>query len=278
MSERDEAAVLHEKVREARGYVEHAKIAHAPCAAFAMFSGGNDSSVLLHLVQEQINAVCFIDTGTGIPQTLEHVRATCSDYGLRLIEQRSPDKTYEQFVMEYGFPGPAAHRMAYIWLKERALHQLRRDHQRFRGDRLLLLTGVRKAESARRMGHVQPVLRQKSFVWVSPILDFTDADMTKYREVHGIRRSEVSDNLHMSGECLCGAFAKPGELEQIEFFYPEVAARIRALEDRVAATGNPACRWGVRPPKKHHHEENLLPGMLCSSCSFAEGQLEGGGR
>ena len=33
--------------------------------------------------------------------------------------------------------------------------------------------------------------------------------------------SEVAKKLGMSGECLCGASAAPGEFERIEKFYPE---------------------------------------------------------
>lgn len=250
----------------ARARADDARWDHNPAAVLALFSGGSDSSVMLHVIRDLVDAVLFLDTGTGIPQTREFVRATCAEYGLKLIEQAPPDKTYEEIVLEYGFPGPAAHLETYVWLKERGIHAVRRRLQRFRGDRIVLLTGVRLAESSRRMGHVKPVVRKNSLVWVAPILDWTDADMNAYRKQYGVKRSEVADNLHMSGECLCGAFAQPGELEQIRFFYPEVAARIRALEAKVAATGNRACVWGVRPPGEDHQDEHLA-GMLCSSCA-----------
>lgn len=75
----------------------------------------------------------------------------------------------------------------------------------------------------------------------------------------------VSEKLHMSGECLCGAFAKPDELEEIRFWFPEVAAEIDRLEAEVAAAGHrePFCRWGHgqgKPTEK--------TGPLCTSCDI----------
>lgn len=37
---------------------------------------------------------------------------------------------------------------------------------------------------------------------------------------------------HMSGECLCGAFAKPGELDEIRFWYPAMADELGLKEER----------------------------------------------
>lgn len=70
---------------------------------------------------------------------------------------------------------------------------------------------------------------------------------------------------HMSGECLCGSFAKPGELDEIGEWFPDVAATIRALETEVRAAGfpEPLCRWG------HGEGRASAKGRLCSSCSVA---------
>jgi hypothetical protein len=39
----------------------------------------------------------------------------------------------------------------------------------------------------------------------------------------------------MSGECLCGAFARPDELVEIRYHFPEVAQRIDELQVRAVA-------------------------------------------
>ena len=71
--------------------------------------------------------------------------------------------------------------------------------------------------------------------------DFTEDDQAEYMENHQLPRNPVKDILGMSGECLCGAYAKEGELDRIRKHYPDVANRIEALENEVIAAGFP---WG----------------------------------
>ena len=82
--------------------------------------------------------------------------------------------------------------------------------------------------------------------------------------------NEVTEHLHMSGDCTCGAFARPGEKEEIRFFYPEKAAEIDEMERVVAAAGIPACKWGQRPPgterqPKASKGDDVIP-RLCAGC------------
>jgi hypothetical protein len=61
-------------------------------------------------------------------------------------------------------------------------------------------------------------------------------------------------------------------LGEIEFFYPETAARLRALEAEAEAAGIPACRWGQKPPAGS--DATTPAGRLCSSCVAIPGQDE----
>jgi hypothetical protein len=80
--------------------------------------------------------------------------------------------------------------------------------------------------------------------------------------------AEVSDMLHMSGECLCGAFAKPNEIVEIAFFFPEMAHHLLELEDEVRAAGHPfpRCTWGWGGWKGSSTDAPPSSGPLCSSC------------
>jgi hypothetical protein len=62
---------------------------------------------------------------------------------------------------------------------------------------------------------------------------------------------------------LCGAFAHPDEIKDLEAFYPETAARIHSLEVEVAAVGKHAV-WGTAPGKERRR---AAPGILCSDCA-----------
>lgn len=258
--QRLDGRTLADAIHEAKMIVEQAIHDHKPEAVICLFSGGNDSTTVLYALADYVTHVAFIDTGTGVPQTRQHVEEICALNDFELIIETPPDKSYEEIVLEHGFPGPQAHRFMYSWLKERALRNVRRRFVKERGQRVMFLTGVRVHESRRRMGTAKEVDRDGSVVWVAPILHFTNDEMIAYRKVYNVPVSPVSANLGMSGECLCGAYAKPLELLDIEAAYPEVAERIRDLERRVAAKGIAACKWGAGGAAPQ------AAGRLCSSC------------
>lgn len=226
-----------------------------------LFSGGNDSTVLAHLFRRYATYAAHANTGIGIEQTREFVRSTCAAWDLPLIEHHG--ESYRDLVLDQGFPGPAMHWKMYQRLKERALRDVRRDLvQNSRRERVLFLAGRRRQESERRED-VVVTEREDAVIWASPLAHWTALDLTAYRGLHDVPTNPVSANLHMSGECLCGAFAKPGELDLIAEWYPDVAAEIRALEAEVAATGRhhpDVCTWG------HGKGRKSKSGRLCGSC------------
>lgn len=233
-------------------------------ATAVLFSGGNDSTTLAHLFKDRATHAIHANTTIGIEETRQYVRDTCAAWGLPLIEKTAPT-TYRELVLEQGFPGPAHHFKMYQRLKERALRLARAELvANGRRERVLFLAGRRRTESERR-ADVPEVEHVGSVVWVSPLVYWTKLDMNTYRTMNpDVPRNPVADTLHMSGECLCGSFAKPGELDMIEAWYPDTAAEIRALEAEVAALGvHPPnrCQWGLRGGKP-----TAKTGMLCSSC------------
>ncbi len=239
---------------------------HEPVRTFALVSGGKDSMTLLSWalkVGVQLDAAVFIDTGTAIPGVREFVTETCAAWDVRLLVYEAGDE-YARLVRERGFPGPGAHRFAYVRLKERQLDRLIREHKTARTDRIVLLTGVRRSESTRRMGTTAPLRRDGATVWVAPLIDWTDEDMRAWRDEHDVPTSDVAALLCRSGECNCGAFATPGERDELRSLYPEwFAATIAPLE---AETGT---RWGERPNRTEQSEG----GPLCGSCDARQERL-----
>jgi 3'-phosphoadenosine 5'-phosphosulfate sulfotransferase (PAPS reductase)/FAD synthetase len=250
---------------------------HPPRKTFALFSGGNDSAVLVHWAQPWIDAAVYIDTGTALPGVREFVERFTTRYEIPLLVYEAGD-AYERMVLKHGFPGPGAHRYPYVLLKERQVDALVRDHKQERGDRIALLTGVRRAESRRRMGNVREVHRDGAQVWVSPLIDWSDAYMRFYHEKFNLPESDVAALIHRSGECNCAAFAAPREREMLCALYPEFKEWVEDLERRVEAAGIAACRWGAEPPRPVHpgqaNIEELAPGPLCVGCSTT-GEAEG---
>lgn len=258
---------LGEATADAHRIIRDAENEHEPTKRFLLFSGGDDSMILLHNLWHQADAIVHINTGIGIAEAHEFAREAAAEYPLPYIEL-TPPESYRDLVLGVwrGFPGPGAHRFTFIRLKERCIEQLLRDHRSYRGEPFVLLTGARKAESKRRMGHGQEVRRRGGQVWVNPLWSWTHEEMRLYREAFEVPRNPVAQHLHMSGECMCGAMADQdqnrSEREMVKFFFPAFEAGLCALEAEVRAAGLPYDEWGVKRPK----EAVLDPDML----SFAD--------
>ena len=264
---------IEDMVSEALDIIREAQEIYAPKRTYAMVSGGNDSITMLHLVRPYIDAAVHINTGIGIQETTQFVRDTCVDWGIPLIELVTPPETYVDILMRAnGFPGPALHATCYHRLKSERLHELQRDYSK-RGEKLLLLSGVREHESRRRMRgigskeHTPAPGGLSRCVWAAPLVHWTSLDMSRYGRGHLVPRSLVADLLHKSGECLCGSFARPGELDEISVWFPSTATYIRSLEERMRSLGKRYCKWGWRAPSAQDMAMPS-PGPLCSDCQL----------
>lgn len=243
-------------------------------ATVVLFSGGNDSTTLAHMFRDDVDYFAHANTTIGIEKTREFVRNVSEEWGVPLLERMPPREQdrYRAQVLRDGFPGPAWHARMYTRLKERALDQIRREivTNPYK-ERVVFIAGRRRTESQRR-ANIPQAERRGSVVWVSPLVNWTKLDLTTYRLMAGdVPANEVSDLIHMSGECLCGSFASPGEHAEIAYWFPEVAEQIAALEAEIADRDDiPNHRkqwgWGADPAKKALDGKASKSGLLCSSC------------
>ncbi len=252
-----------ERVARSLKLIDDAMAKYNPCAVLGLFSGGHDSLTAVHVAAKHsaFSYAVHINTGIGVPETREFVRKTAymMAWDLHEYSAKACGQDYEKIVAQYGFPGPGQHSTMYIQLKERplrvAIAQAKLGYKRTRS--VMLISGVRFQESERRMGYQEPVTRDGSKIWVNIINDWSKADCNRYIESNNIPRSPVVDKIHKSGECLCGAFAKPGEFAELKFWYPEYADYIKGLQ---VPPNRPHC-WGERPGRK------TKVGPLCAGCS-----------
>jgi len=243
-----------------------------PCIrSFACFSSGNDSQVSTHfsMTNGYAQEVFNINTGIGIPEAREHLYRTCDRFSWPLRVKTPPELTYEQMVLKFGFPGPGAHTYPYVWLKERAINELVQETKRHHSDQVMLITGVRETESARRMGFVEPIHKQGAQIWVAPFYGATTRERDAYMEMHRLVRNPVTEKLFISGECLCGAYASKGERSRIKKFYPEFDSYLSWLEGHAEESGQSFCRWGngVRIDP-NQTKLDFMP--MCNNCLLAE--------
>lgn len=288
---------MKEQLNLAAGRIIDAVGEFKPVAVFGLFSGGHDSLSAMYAAREtdMMTAAVHINTGIGVPATREFVRDTASDLKVKLIELKAVENTsgkglpdpqrYRDLVLKYGMPGPAGHGMMYQRLKERALNRLARMYEastrkvrlykNIKGvfappRRIMLVSGCRSEESVRRMGNTKPSNVAGRFVWVNALHDWTKLNTSQLIQYAGLSRNLVVDLIHKSGECLCGAFAKEGEKEELNQWDVTRPAfrQIVALEKEAKAAGVHS-EWGKRPPRSCTRAGNRqLP--LCWSCDKYE--------
>ncbi|MFD7077153.1 phosphoadenosine phosphosulfate reductase family protein [Nocardioides sp. NPDC059952] len=246
----------------------------ALAATVLLFSGGNDSTVLAHLMRSRATHAAHANTTIGIEATREFVRQNCREWDLPLLEFMAPREVdrYEALVLDQGIPGLGHHFKMYQRLKERALEEVRRQLVSDpRSQRVVFLAGRRRSESARRVA-VPAAERRGSTVWVAPLVNWTKLDLNTYRLMNDdVPVNQVTDLIHMSGECLCGSFASPGEREELESWFPEFGQEIARLERAIAdRTDIPAHRrrwgWGATVREAKLQETPSAVGQLCTSC------------
>ena len=256
-----------------RGYEEH-----KPVATFLLFSGGHDSLTATHLSASWCQErglpfkVAHVNTGIGVEETREFVRDTCRQHEWDLVELHADreEQTYEYIVRNYGFPAPGSHSFVYRRLKERKIERLVREAKQDypRGARVFLLTGIRREESERRMLHADFQRRRRAHVWMAPLEHWSRLDCNDYIASNGLHRNPVVDLLHMSGECLCGAFARVDAMLELEHWFPDTGAYIHGLGQQVGARGHVNCLWGL-PAQfafQPYPEQGLLFSPLCVGC------------
>lgn len=264
---------------------------HDVIGIYALFSGGHDSLTATHLASQHpgFSGVIHIDTGTGLPETRQFVIDTCRRYEWPLIIKRPPN-SYESYIIQFGFPGPPAHKYMYVRLKERALEavtrQIKSDCAKNNGGvsrtaKIILISGVRSLESDRRADIMPEPFFRGSKAFLPIIADWTATDCSNYIADNGIQRSPVKDRLHMSGECFCGAYKKPTEFLEIQEWFPAQAERIghwerlvkQAREVQIWEYENGiredipiaewACQWGTT---RDYNNEQMPLFPMCQMC------------
>lgn len=253
---------------------------YKPYKYVLMVSGGHDSVTAAHITASvlKVNNIEFEiyhgDTTIGIPETQEYVKRICERYGWKLNIRRPPDPNwwYDKIVERFGFPGPTktSHRYMYRYLKERALNRFVtyecKTHP-LKKQNVFLATGIRLQESKIRMGYSKPSIKDRSKIWVAPILHFSEQDCKDYMAEHLIPPNPVKQKICISGECLCGCFARNEEWMEIKSSYPETADRIEKLWEVAKKNGFP-WHWASGPNewKKLQRIVDQQTNFMCVGC------------
>jgi 3'-phosphoadenosine 5'-phosphosulfate sulfotransferase (PAPS reductase)/FAD synthetase len=287
---------LNRALLNARAILREAVRYFDPVRVYACFSGGYDSAAAVVMTLSTLwwgktarslhecgglpkpvdLRVLHINTGIGIEATRQYVRDFCNHRDIPYLEVKTPE-SYEQLVLERGFPGPAMHAKMYQRLKERAIRIAVREAKMGapRSRNVLLVSGIRHDESMIRAGYQRCVSRVDAQVWINPLYWATVDEFRLIREIYAVPANPVKDRLGMSGECLCGAYADKGELLRVRLVCPQTADYIEELERKVWAAGH-RWRWEDPGPPRDRRakgdraaiyqpdEDDFRP--MCASC------------
>lgn len=238
---------------------------------FAAFSGGSDSAVATDIYvrwcrshNRQPRIMC-IDTGLSADTWRDDVIAACRNHW-----NVEPEfffgagwDWYEENVLDYGFAyTPSQHSIYYRMLKERAIDKAVRENKRKRKDRVVFVTGVRRAESARR-ARTPYHYRRGARVTLNAICEFTREQRDAYL------RALLPDWTieKKSSDCYCN-WTRNDTVETIRSHSPRLAEKIEALE--CEATANGLWRYGERPQKRQSQvrsKDDMPEDSLCINCN-----------
>jgi len=225
-----------------------------------LFSGGKDSLVACHYLWTQCKLVevLYCKTGIGLKENFDYVVSTCQKYDwiLNIVEPKE-NETYEDFVRKFGFPHQGMHSAIMGYLKWHPLRKFARDKD------IIYVSGRRQKESKRRMGKVKSEYETtENIKFYAPLFDWTDKQVWQYIKDNNLERCPVYDTLHMSGDCLCGAFSELGESELIATFHPYMAKRIKALEQKYKE------QWGNQSSITGALKQDKIDSFVCNECVF----------
>lgn len=265
-----------EVIEKSKEIISTAIADYEPYAKVGLFSGGNDSLLLLALLKElniELDFIIHVHTETGLPQTLQFVKKHCSEYKSKFVIA-SANGAYERYVLRKGFFGAGNHAHAY------AYHQLKANPleksiseliiQRRSNRKVLLLNGIRIEESSNRKKNygsnvINVYGRRPNNIWVNAIHWWTIEQREDYLNGNNVKRNPVSIELGRSGECMCGTMQ--GQLDRVaaKKYCPAWGKWLDDLEKAVIGKGFP-WKWGENINKGHLMEREGQLNMFQPMC------------
>jgi 3'-phosphoadenosine 5'-phosphosulfate sulfotransferase (PAPS reductase)/FAD synthetase len=249
---------LDDQIKESIDIYNRAVAEFKPSAVAVMLSGGDDSLTVLFLALKlklPIDIIIHGNTGTGLPEATDFVRAVAASTGIKYVEADAGD-AFEKYVRRKGFfgKGRTAHSYAYHVLKAAGFRTAISRHlrKRKRNYKVLCLNGVRIEESDNRAdNYADEVWRvdraTKNDVWVNLIHYWTHEECLEFLEAEGIKRSPVAEALGRSGECMCGTMQTMANRMEAAKFSPKWGKWIDELEREVVKDF--PWRWSQNMPK-----------------------------
>lgn len=185
------------------------------------------------------------------------------------IAEYGTGKTFENYCIKYGFPHAGQHDQVFRFLKKKALVGFVMDQTKVK-ERIGFISGVRSKESKRRLENAQLLGIDEDtprIIWIAPIHSWSTEKVWAYTKEKDFQLSECYKILHLSGDCLCGAYAKKGEAGLISAFYEGTAEQLKRIEKVANKIHKGSNNWGRDESMKAIKEQTKLSeNFICSEC------------
>lgn len=230
---------------------------------YALVSGGKDSLSTAQALHEagKLAGCVALDTGLSTPDWKGFVGKTCDERNWPIEFYKTPE-SYEAFVVKYGFPGPSKHSWIMRVLKGRCIRQFRQIHPDG-----ILASGVRQDESVKRAASTKFVGNWEGAPILAPIYDWTTEETWAFFRDRGFKRSPGYSTLQISGDCLCGAYAREDERAALEFHYPTIGKYFRDIGEAIKAKFPTRWEWGWGWKQSVKKPKNDGERMVCVECA-----------
>lgn len=230
------------------------------------YSGGKDSGKVLDrlLKMNKLHGVLHLKTNTGVKITEDFVIKQCKDLGVKLyIREPTPlSFSYVAYCLQFGFPGPNMHSAIMKILKYNTMKKFVQEPE-FKDMNPVIVGGVRKLESVRRMGNYETPITEESGLWFcNPLFYETDEQVYRYFIENGLKRSPSYETLGFSGECMCGSFAVKGEAQLLKQIDPQRFEFMEWITDGIKRFGSNEAKkyskWGETQDFNSIRNQKLL--------------------
>jgi len=221
---------------------------------YVLFSGGKDSLATLLYCRDNLKdvEVIHVNTGISLPGVQDYVKKVTDMLNVPLIIL-TPDKKFEDLVEAKCLPDYYRR-----WCCEELKLKPVRKYLKPIKSKVQFL-GIRRTESSRRKNFPVYWYDKHAGGWVvNPIIDWTENMVLNYIHSHNVPLNPVSEKLGFSGECFCGAFAKPHEFMVVKGLYPDFYRRLVEIEEERCKVWTYIYRKGKRIPLKSIPTQTLL--------------------
>jgi 3'-phosphoadenosine 5'-phosphosulfate sulfotransferase (PAPS reductase)/FAD synthetase len=189
---------------------------------------------------------------------VDYVKDTCQDLGWKLyVVEPKRGQSYEDFVAKFGFPHSGIHQVVMGFLKWFPIRKFAKEH-----GGVTFVSGRRPKESKRRM-RIAKAQFEHPEKWISlesALFTWSDADVWAYLKKNELKRCPVYETMHMSGDCMCGAFSDLGEAELLATFHGVMASKIRDLEKKYGG------QWGNQSSMTGAMNQSKIESFICQDC------------